>query len=142
MKYLDTLIAVGGRHAHTELYNFELDQWSQGPDYPYKSYLYTSPICHYNNKFIIFAEEAVIAAFDTNTQTWSQIGRTLNSSRYHHNAIQLPDDNFLVFGGTGSFATEKCTWDGDQLKCSAQDPTVYRYTAWPELFHVPDNYCQ
>ena len=100
------------------------------------------PVIWFNEKFIFFGREAVIASFDLRTREWSQIGSTTNKARNHHNAIQLPDDSFLVFGGTGQFVTKRCTWNDDQLECTAQTPSVKDYTAWPEMFYVTEDFCQ
>ena len=139
---LEQLIAVGGHHAHTELYSIQSDQWIQGPDYPFENRIQMSPILNFNNTFIMFAKGAIIAAFDIETHEWSQIGSTLNKSRYYFNAIELPNQEFLVFGGAGSYSTEKCSWQGDLLECEAQEPTVKDYLSWPEMFYVTDNYCE
>ena len=99
-----------------------------------------SPILYFNNTFIMFAQRAIIAAFDIDTQEWSQIGTTLKS-RYHFNAVELPNQEFLVFDGSGSYSTEKCSWYDDTLKCEAQESTVKDYTSSPEMFYVKENYC-
>ena len=137
------MMVVGGRHAHTEFYNFQSNAWSQGPDYPYSSYINASPICYYQNMFVLFGKDGVIAAFDMFTKQWSQIGSTIVSERSYHNAIQLLDSSFLIFGGhANEIATEKCSWKEKEIQCSTQEPTVTMYAAFPELFHVSDNYCQ
>ena len=137
------IIAVGSNeHGHTELYSVRENAWKQVADYPFQPQRSAAPVLTYGENFIVFGRGAVIALFDLSTQQWSRIGSTTYSNRYHHNAIQLENGDIMVFGGTGEFGTDLCTWNEGTLQCERQNPFVNRYTAWPEMFYVTNDFCQ
>ena len=79
---------------------------------------------------------------DSRTYEWTKVG-TLNKGRFAHNAIEL-QGQFLVVGGTGEteFETEKCTYTYGQVDCTKTGPNLRGFAYWPELYLVPDDYCQ
>ena len=61
------------------------------------------------------------------------------------NAIFDGTDIIVVGGyaGNGIFLkTEKCTISGDKVTCVEQDPSLFNYERYPELFLVEDGYCK
>ena len=82
----------------------------------------------------------VIARLDSNSFQWSKIGQ-LNKGRSGHNAILIGDE-FLIVGGYGTRDTEKCKYNDGEMVCSAQSPTLDDYGFFPELFAVPDDFCE
>ena len=71
---------------------------------------------------------------------WSKVG-DLNESKWGHNVIF--DGNYaLVIGGRYTMPTEKCTLSTSEVNCTEQNPSLYEYAIYPELFLVPSNFCQ
>ena len=59
--------------------------------------------------------------------------------------VKLVNGSFMVVGGFDypkEMPTEKCTLVGEQaIECVSQEPSLLDYDT-PELFLVPDNFCQ
>ena len=85
-----------------------------------------------------------IAKLDSTSYKWFNSGDLLTGRRYH-NAI-FDGSNIMVVGGyTLSdvlLKTEKCTIAGDKVNCVEQDPSIYDYVHYPELFLVEEGYCK
>lgn len=54
----------------------------------------------------------------------------------------------IVIGGkesntvTTSLVSEVCSFSGQKLSCTAQQPKLTNYAYYPELFNVPSTFCQ
>ena len=105
---------------------------------------------HKSNSFWIFGGKSssgnhagytsIIARYCMKVESWFQAGR-LNHARSGHGAIEL-GSNFLIVGGAGNLMTEKCEIGKDNtVECTDQQPSLDRYVAYPELFHVPNDFC-
>ena len=71
---------------------------------------------------------------------WSRIG-LLSREREMHNVIEVQGE-ILVIGGLGEYTTERCSHTNITMDCTQQEPSLNGYHTYPELFIVPDNYCQ
>ena len=78
---------------------------------------------------------------------WKKVGE-LQSARDFHNAIF---DGFyiIVIGGkpanydrAGKILTETCKIEGNQVSCISRPPNLANYEHYPELFLVPQNFCE
>ena len=83
--------------------------------------------------------ESIIARLDGLSYKWSKIGQ-LNEARDGHNAIYF-NNHFLVVGGDGTYKTEKCVYNNNQMICYSQSPSLTEYAYTPELMIVYDDYC-
>ena len=81
-----------------------------------------------------------IGRLDAMRTAWSKVGELI-SGRFGHNAI-FDGSSLIVVGGYGSFKTEKCIISNGQVTCMAQDPELYRYVYYPELFLIPVDFCK
>ena len=82
----------------------------------------------------------IIARLDTINYEWSMAGR-LTTARYWHGATVV-DDIVLVVGGDGNLKTERCAKsENDNIECVEQEPRLYFYYKWPEMFIVDGDYC-
>ena len=82
----------------------------------------------------------LISQLDAETYEWRLVGN-LNTARYNHGAIAIAEQ-ILVRGGEGEFETERCWWDhNENVTCTNQSPTLDKYTNYPELFIVPNDFC-
>ena len=86
-----------------------------------------------------------IVAFDTKTKEWNNVGE-LKHARSGHGVI-IQTNAFVVVGGMSdektltNLNTERCTIKGNSIVCSVVDPELYEYVFFPELIHVPQDYC-
>ena len=152
---------VGSEEGHNkaELMNLTSRTWQVTESYPYASKISLAMTVNLRNNFILFGGErekpiyasADIALFTTESETWTKIGQ-LQTRRQGHGVIDL-GDHFLVVGGINydeesssvedDLPTEKCKLDeNDNMKCSSIDPVLNFYVQYPELFVVPENYCE
>ena len=81
-----------------------------------------------------------IGRFDATRRAWSKSGELINR-RYGHNAI-YDGSSLIVVGGIYDQKTERCEISNGQVTCTAQNPELYDYTNYPELFLVPVNFCK
>ena len=74
---------------------------------------------------------------------WTRAGE-LNTGRHAHKVIY--DGEFLiVVGGVATFdtfKTEKCSIESGLISCVSQNPDLDNYAFYPELFLVPDSFCE
>ena len=115
------------------------------------SYIFYAPIIFVEGAFYVIggntgsaAYSATIAKLDSITYEWSRSGDLL-SGRRGHNAI-FNGSNIIVVGGYAgsgvSLQTEKCTIAEGKVSCVEQDPSLYNYSHYPELFLVEVGYCK
>ena len=104
--------------------------------YAYSSYFYFGGYGLYNGAY---SGLSTIARLDGSSYKWSKVGQ-LNKGRNGHNAIHL-NGYFLVVGGGGTYNTEKCGYNNDQMVCQSQSPSLTDYAYTPELMIVGDDYC-
>lgn len=137
----------GRHHAHGEFYLIESDTWIDTVQYPFGDSIYGAPIQHVNDHFIVFGGyidkqySTMIAMISTVTQMWTQIGH-LNNARVGHSAIMTNNNAYLIIGGKpGLLAIESCSYDGREMICTDTGASLEFYCFYPELHHVPDNYC-
>ena len=71
--------------------------------------------------------------------TWTMVGR-LKLARSGHSVIEV-NGEFLVVGGLHDKKTERCTLVKGKVTCVAQEPMLYDYMMWPELFLVESDFC-
>lgn len=87
--------------------------------------------------------DSTIGKLDANL-TWSKVGK-LSTGRRDHGVI-FDGTEMLVIGGyigsSTALRTEKCIISRDQVSCTEQSPTLFRYENYPELFLVPENFCK
>ena len=79
-----------------------------------------------------------IVRLDAN-EVLSSVGE-FNSNKFAHN-VAFDGTFMLVIGGVDQQATEKCSFDGDQVICTEQSPVLEAYQEYPELFMVPPTFC-
>ena len=134
----------------TESLKVRTNSWTEESDYPYALGLYCMyAVVSYQDSFFYFGgwhvlstASAVIAKFDSTTRQWSHIG-SLREGRTGHGAI-FDGAYFLIIGGTDQYYTERCSLDDNDsaMVCSQQEPRLYKYSDYPELFLVPGNFCK
>ena len=146
------MIVVGGnggsnyRNLATELYTVDSDTWQYVGNYPYaSSSLSYMKTIWFSDSFYAFGgstnyNDAYINRFDPITNNWSRAG-SLNHGRYKHNIIEM-NNQIYVFGGSGTYNTEKCSFDMNAFTCKSQQPSVPSYHSGLALFIVADNYCE
>ena len=71
---------------------------------------------------------------------WTKAGE-LKNPRDEHNVV-FDGSNFLVFGGSGTKKTEKCTILNNQMTCTEQTPELTNFSIYPELFLVQIDFCK
>ena len=110
-------------------------------------YISYAPIVHVSNSFYLFGgnsgatlNEKTIGRFDIETRKWTNVG-SLVTGRYGHNAI-YDGQYVLIVGGVGILQTEKCTIINKRVTCSSQSPELDGYVYYPEVFLVPESYCE
>ena len=81
-----------------------------------------------------------IGRFDATQKVWSKSGELI-SGRWGHNAI-YDGSSLIVVGGDYDQKTERCGISNGQTICTAQNPELYNYVSYPELFLVPVNFCK
>ena len=91
----------------------------------------------------------IIAAFSTVTKQWKKMGE-LNTARDGHGVI-IQREEFIITGGRHhtksgnnniwSLSTERCTLTGDKIDCVDVGPHLNDYWIYPEMMHVPHDYC-
>ena len=147
--------------------NTQRNTWQARPDYPFdqdqkgfffkylnsyvnlskvNSYIRRAPIVYVIDAFYVVGgytdisyDDSTIGKLDSNSN-WSKAGE-LSTGRRGHAAIY--DGNFmLVVGGQGHHKTEKCAFSSSGITCTEQNPSLYYYTYYPELFMVPADYCK
>ena len=86
-------------------------------------------------------ESNVIGRLNPATMTWTKAG-SLNNARRGHGAI-FNGDVVIVAGGFEDKKTEACTIvDDGSVTCIEQDPNLYDYCIYPEMFLVDDEFCK
>ena len=130
------------------------DKWTRRDEYPFAGgRIFRGTIVYAEHSFYHIAgksdskhEVAVIGRLDESNWRWYNAGELMNA-RFGHNAIYVPSEGILVIGGStqnGPFLlkNEVCTILDGTLACREQSPTLENYLFYPELFVVPDNFCQ
>ena len=87
--------------------------------------------------------DTTIGKLDANSR-WSRAG-DLSVGRNGHNVIYDGEYLIVVGGYAGadtSLMTEKCTVGTAGVTCTGQNPSLYDYKFYPELFMVPANFCK
>ena len=83
-----------------------------------------------------------IAKLDSTSFEWTKAG-DLITGREGHNAIFDGTDLIVVGGDDGDpVKTEKCSIAEGQVTCVEQDPLLYDYIYYPELFLVQEGFCK
>ena len=85
-------------------------------------------------------DSKTVGRFDATRRVWSKSGELING-RWGHNAI-YDGSSLIVVGGDGLYKTERCEISNGQTTCTAQNPELYNYVSYPELFLVPVNFCK
>ena len=85
-------------------------------------------------------QSKTIGRFDATRRVWSKSGELI-VQRGGHNAI-YDGSSLIVVGGLGTYKTERCEISNGQVTCTAQNPELYEYYSYPELFLVPVNFCK
>ena len=81
-----------------------------------------------------------IAAFSTTTKEWKKLGE-MNRSRYAH-GVFIQEGDFIVVGGYGgTYGTERCILNEEEISCTLIDPELDEYCYYPEMMAVGPNYC-
>ena len=80
-----------------------------------------------------------IAAFSTVTKKWKKVGE-LNQARLA-NGVFIQQEDFVVVGGSELFDTERCTLNGDVIRCTVVNPRLYEYGFYPEMMAIEPDYC-
>ena len=73
------------------------------------------------------------------TGLWTLAGELLQP-RSGHNVI-YDGAYFIVVGGNGQYATEKCSINSGSISCTSQTPELLGYYYYPELFLVSEPFC-
>ena len=76
---------------------------------------------------------------DLNGQ-WTKAGE-LNQARDGHN-VMYDGQYLMVVGGGPEGQTEKCTLADGLISCTSQNPLLYLYVDYPEIFLVSDDFCR
>ena len=77
---------------------------------------------------------------------WQKVGE-LNSARDFHNAI-FDGYYIIVVGGNpakgqgSQIPTETCAVEGNKVSCISRPPNLENYQHYPELFLVPQTFCE
>ena len=86
-------------------------------------------------------ESNVIGRLNPATMTWTKAG-SLNNAREGHGAI-FNGDVVIVAGGSYNKKTEACTIvDDGSVTCIEQDPNLYDYRYYPEMYLVDEDFCK
>ena len=111
--------------------------------------IHRAPVVYFDAGFFYFGGStqtselgSSIARLDSKTWEWLKIG-DITQARMGH-VIEI-HGQFLVIGGYYRFqavSTQKCTYSNGKMKCTAQLPELAEYDIYPELFHVPDDFCR
>ena len=111
-------------------------------------FIYRAPIIYVEGFFYVSGGESdaesyvtTIGRLDAITMQWSKAG-DLVYARRSHNVIYEGSSLVVVGGLPDLLRTEKCTISNDQVSCTAQNPSLENYAAYPELFLVPVGYCK
>ena len=84
-------------------------------------------------------QSSIIAKLDSNF-TWSHVGN-LNQARGGHNVIVIQNEVLIVGGYHQTYSTERCIYRIGQMNCTEQLPELTKYTNYPELLAVPNDFC-
>ena len=86
----------------------------------------------------------IIARFNQNKE-WAKVGELVQSRRAH-NAIFDGENIIVVGGGTGgshgAYTTEICSFEGNQVSCTTQEPDLVDFYGFPELYFVEEDFCK
>ena len=90
----------------------------------------------------------IIARFNQNKE-WAKVGELVQSRRAH-NAIFDGENIIVVGGGTGvslqgtggRAITEICSFEGNQISCTTQEPELVDFYGFPELYFVEEDFCK
>ena len=113
-------------------------------------YIYHAPIVFIREAFYVFGGRTDKSHFDNQigkldaNSVWSKVG-DLQTGRRGHNAIFDGTYALIVGGYAGSnvnVPTEKCSLTSDGMSCTSQNPSLYDYWYYPELFMIPYDYCK
>merc|ERR1712106_85099 len=147
----DEILALGSYdpwHKKAEILRTDGSTWSTIGDYPdslASSSISYAPIIYSDGGFFVFGGWSDynikgIGKLDATTFMWSKVG-DLNTRRRSHNVI-FDGAHFLVIGGDGTYKTESCKMDNDQMACVEQNPKLTKYAYYPELYLVPLDFCE
>ena len=113
-------------------------------------YIYYAPIVFIRDAFYVFgghtdksSTDTQIGKLDANS-VWSKVG-DLQTGRSGHNAIFDGTYALIIGGWAGSkvnVSTEKCSLTSNGISCTSQNPSLYYYFRYPELFMIPYDYCK
>ena len=67
---------------------------------------------------------------------------TLEPLHLEQTRKRLLENGISVVGGFNEKKTEKCSLVGSAMTCQQQEPELYNYGYYPELFLVQDDYCK
>ena len=84
-----------------------------------------------------------IAKLDSISYEWTKAGDLIVGRRAHN--VIFDGSNIIVVGGHiggDSVKTEKCTIAEGKVTCVEQDPSLFDYSYYPELFLVEEGYCE
>ena len=142
-------------HNYAEL--FDGDKWFQVDSYPYEEIIWRQAMLYYDTKFYVFGglsdsnwtNSKLIVHLNKNLK-WHKDGVLIIPRRSH--TVIVSQSEFLVIGGHGAddepVLTEKCSISEESHKsntrvtCTTQEPLLYQYQLYPEVFAVPDDYCK
>ena len=84
-------------------------------------------------------EQSTIARFDPIQNSWTKLGN-LEVARNGHGVIQIGNE-FIVVGGTRKSdkdePTESCKLNGQSMTCATREPSLSKFTYYPELMLIP-----
>ena len=160
---------MGGGNKKAEMMNTQRDTWQVIADYPLgkgfiisnsvfkkfnlikvDSYISHAPIVFIREAFYVFGGRTHKSSFDNQigkldaNSVWSKVG-DLQTGRNGHNAIFDGTYALIIGGWAGSYVkvpTEKCSLTSDGISCTSQNPSLYYYFRYPELFMIPYDYCK
>ena len=84
--------------------------------------------------------QSTIARFDPIQNSWTKMGN-LEVARRGHGVIQV-ENEFIVVGGVPggdgyNVLTESCKLNGQSMTCTTREPSLERFTYYPELMLIP-----
>ena len=71
---------------------------------------------------------------------WTKAGE-LNQARDSNNVIYDGEYLMVIGGYNQHFSTEKCSLTDGSISCTSQNPVLYDYYVYPELFLISDDFC-
>lgn len=106
-----------------------------------------APIVFHSNAFYVvgglineYTASSIIGRLDALTLTWTKAGELIHA-REGHGAI-YNGEKLIVAGGERYFKSESCDVVNGLVTCTEQEPTLYYYWAYPEMFLVPATFCK